>query len=95
MGGGLNRSSDDASGNRRGAKGSSHSVNNIITTRKGRIRMEGTKSVPVTQAMVWEAFMKVKANRGKAGIDGQSLSDFEKKIEDNLYKIWNRLSSGS
>lgn len=57
--------------------------------------MEGTKSVPVTQAMVWEAFRKVKANNGKAGIDGQSLSDFEKKLEDNLYKLWNRLSSGS
>lgn len=57
--------------------------------------MEETRSVPVTQAMVWEAFGKVKANRGSAGIDGQSISDFEEKLENNLYKIWNRLSSGS
>jgi RNA-directed DNA polymerase len=57
--------------------------------------MEETKSVPVTQAMVWEAFRKVKANRGSAGIDGQSIADFEEKLESNLYKIWNRLSSGS
>lgn len=57
--------------------------------------MEVTKSVPVTRTMVWEAFGKVKANRGSAGIDGQSIADFEEKLEDNLYKIWNRLSSGS
>jgi len=57
--------------------------------------MEVTKSVPVTQAMVWEAFRKVKSRQGSAGIDGQSITDFEKKKEANLYKIWNRLSSGS
>jgi len=57
--------------------------------------MEETKSVPVTQPMVREAFRKVKANRGSAGIDRQSISDFEEKLEGNLYKLWNRLSSGS
>lgn len=45
--------------------------------------------------MVWEAYKKVKANKGTYGVDGQSLTDFEKKLKDNLYKIWNRMSSGS
>jgi retron-type reverse transcriptase len=40
----------------------------------------------------WEL---VKANQGTSGIDGQSIDDFESKLKDNLYKLWNRLSSGS
>ena len=44
---------------------------------------------------VWEAFKKVKANRGAAGVDGQSISDFEADLSSNLYKLWNRMSSGS
>jgi len=55
----------------------------------------GTKYIPITQDMVKAAFKKVKANRGSAGIDKQSIKDFELKLEDNLYKIWNRLASGS
>lgn len=45
--------------------------------------------------MVWNAYKKVRANQGSAGIDGESLKDFEFLLEDNLYKIWNRLSSGT
>jgi len=44
---------------------------------------------------VWEAFKSVKANRGAAGVDGQSIEQFEARLADNLYKLWNRLSSGS
>src|SRR5712671_6820269 len=44
---------------------------------------------------VWEAFKKVKANQGAAGVDGQSIADFEGNLSDNLYKLWNRMSSGS
>jgi len=44
---------------------------------------------------VWEAFKRVKANRGAAGVDGQSIADFEADLSNNLYKLWNRLSSGS
>ena len=61
--------------------------------------MKETKSLcctrPVSKQMVWNAYKKVKKNRGSAGIDGISLKDFELKLEDNLYKIWNRLASGS
>ena len=54
-----------------------------------------TKSLPITQSMVWKAYKKVKSNRGSAGVDQVSLSDFDECLEKNLYKIWNRLSSGS
>lgn len=57
--------------------------------------MIGTKYVPVTQTMVTEAFRKVKANRGSAGIDKESIDDFGLNLEANLYKIWNRMASGS
>lgn len=45
--------------------------------------------------MVWNAYKKVRANRGSAGIDGESLNNFEACLENNLYKVWNRLSSGT
>jgi RNA-directed DNA polymerase len=56
---------------------------------------EETKSVPITKEMVWEAYKKVKSNAGSAGIDDQSLSDFDQVRSKELYKIWNRLASGS
>jgi RNA-directed DNA polymerase len=45
--------------------------------------------------LVWEAYEKVKANKGVAGADGQSIEDFESDLRNNLYKIWNRMSSGT
>lgn len=57
--------------------------------------MNETKSIPITKKMVWEAFKKVKRNRGSAGVDEISLEKFEKNLSNNLYKIWNRLASGS
>jgi len=53
------------------------------------------KPFDVPKHLVWEAYARVKANRGAAGVDGQSLADFGKDLEDNLYKVWNRMSSGS
>jgi len=44
---------------------------------------------------VWEAYQRVKANKGAAGVDGQSVEDFEQDRNKNLYRIWNRMSSGS
>lgn len=56
-----------------------------------------TKSttVPITKEMVKEAYRKVKANQGSAGIDKESLEEFQSDLLNNLYKLWNRLSSGS
>jgi group II intron reverse transcriptase/maturase len=53
------------------------------------------KPFEVPKRLVWEAYKRVKANRGAAGVDGQSLADYEKDLEGNLYKVWNRMSSGS
>jgi RNA-directed DNA polymerase len=56
---------------------------------------EKARPIPVTGKMVQEAFGKVKANHGGAGIDQQSITQFEEHLSENLYKIWNRMSSGS
>jgi RNA-directed DNA polymerase len=57
--------------------------------------MTRTKSFDISKREVWEAFKKVKANQGAAGVDGQSIEEFEADLTGNLYKLWNRLSSGS
>ncbi|HST54275.1 MAG TPA: group II intron reverse transcriptase/maturase [Solirubrobacteraceae bacterium] len=53
------------------------------------------KSFDISKRLVWEAWLKVKANKGAAGIDEQSIQEFERNLAGNLYKLWNRLSSGS
>jgi RNA-directed DNA polymerase len=53
------------------------------------------KPFDISKREVWEAYRQVKANKGAAGVDGQSIEDFEKDLKNNLYKIWNRMSSGS
>jgi len=54
-----------------------------------------SKTVPITKQMVKAAYRKVKANGGSAGVDKESLEEFQKDLLKNLYKLWNRLSSGS
>jgi len=56
---------------------------------------EQTKSIPITKMMIWDAYKKVKSNKGSAGIDQQTLEGFDKVRSKELYKIWNRLASGS
>ena len=57
--------------------------------------MAEAKPFDISKRDVWDAFKRVKANRGAAGVDGQSIADFEADLSNNLYKLWNRLSSGS
>jgi RNA-directed DNA polymerase len=54
-----------------------------------------SKTVPITKEMVRSAYRKVKTNQGSAGVDKESLSSFETNLLSNLYKLWNRLASGS
>ena len=53
------------------------------------------KPFDISKWEIWEAYQKVKANKGAPGVDGVDLTAFEKDLRDNLYKIWNRMSSGS
>lgn len=53
------------------------------------------KPFEISKRAVWEAYQKVKANKGAPGVDAVSLVEFEKDLKGNLYKVWNRMSSGS
>ena len=57
--------------------------------------MSKAKPFDISKRVVWEAYKRVKANKGGAGVDCESLEGFEKNLKDNLYKIWNRMSSGA
>ncbi len=57
--------------------------------------MKPTKPIQISKTEVYKAYQRVKANRGSSGLDKQSLKDFEVNLKNNLYKLWNRLSSGS
>jgi group II intron reverse transcriptase/maturase len=95
--GGSNRSSDENP-----VMGSERRVGIIqlelplTTSEKGR-RTKGVtaKGIPITRSMVWQAYKKVRRNKGSGGVDGISLKTYENNLEDNLYKLWNRLTSGS
>ena len=57
--------------------------------------MDKTKPFDISKHVVWTAYKRVKANQGAAGIDEESIAKFEENLKDNLYKIWNRMSSGT
>lgn len=57
--------------------------------------MDKARPFCIAKREVWEAYKRVKANRGAAGVDGQSIAQFEERLSKNLYRIWNRMSSGS
>src|SRR4029077_9556976 len=67
----------------------------------GQVNQQWEEPVPeakpydIPKQLVWTAYQRVKANRGAAGVDRVSLAAFEKDLKGNLYKIWNRMSSGS
>jgi retron-type reverse transcriptase len=57
--------------------------------------VDEAKPFKIPKREVWEAFKRMKANQGTAGVDGQSIAEFEANLSGNLYKLWNRMSSGS
>ena len=57
--------------------------------------MGGAKPFNIPKRIVWESWKKVRANRGAAGVDEETLEGFERNLKSNLYKLWNRMSSGS
>lgn len=66
-----------------------------ITNWKRRSYLTKAKPYEISKENVWKAYKQVKAKGGAQGADGQTIKDFEKKLKLNLYKIWNRMSSGS
>jgi RNA-directed DNA polymerase len=61
----------------------------------GRNNSALSKPFQITKRMVWEAYQEVKGKGKAAGVDHQSLEDFEGNLENNLYQLWNRMASGS
>ena len=57
--------------------------------------MDRAKPFDIPKREVWEAYKRVRANKGAAGVDWQTIADFEADLSNNLYKLWNRMSSGS
>jgi len=57
--------------------------------------VDKAKPFCIAKRDVWEAYKRVKANQGAAGVDGVFIADFEQDLGNNLYRIWNRMSSGS
>jgi RNA-directed DNA polymerase len=57
--------------------------------------VESSKPFQIPKDVVWEAYQKVRANKGAPGAGGQLVADFEKDLKNNPYKTWNRMSSGS
>jgi RNA-directed DNA polymerase len=66
-----------------------------VVNRRREEPVDETKPFEISKQVVWEAYKRVKANKGAAGIDDESISAFEENLKDNLYKVWNRMSSGS
>lgn len=93
--GGLSRSSDETSVMGAEQRGKPVQLNQEGQPDNGRNRIDKTKPYHISKQLVFEAYKRVKANKGSAGVDAQSLKDFEVHLKDNLYKLWNRLSSGS
>lgn len=81
-----------------GAKGLDNTVAFYASTQFFLKRMNlwnETKSIPISHQMVWEAYKKVRANKGSAGIDAISMDEFDANRSQYLYKLWNRMASGS
>lgn len=70
----------------------------VLEQKSTRMRMNlwnETKSVPISRTMIWNAYKQVKSNKGSAGVDEIGWDEFESQRSEQLYKLWNRMASGS
>lgn len=70
-------------------------VSYLFTTRNGMIDYYEIKSQPITRLKVWAAYKEIRSNKSSSGIDGMTWQWLEKNSNSELYKLWNRLTSGS
>jgi hypothetical protein len=82
-----------------GSSGMFPSINQALRglggTGESMPRSQEDKPFRIPKQAVWQAYEKVRRNQGAPGVDGQSLAEFETGLRGNLYKIWNRMSSGT
>jgi len=78
-----------------GAKGLRNSATDAGQPRKREEPTKGAKPFKISKRAVWEAYKRVRANKGAAGVDAESIEEFEGNLSGNLYKLWNRMSSGT
>ncbi|MGG1554281.1 hypothetical protein [Paenibacillus ferrarius] len=69
------------------------SFENASTAKPGGTNGQN-KPYEISSHIIWEAYKLVKASQGAAGVDAESIHKFDENLKDNLYKIWNRMSSG-
>ena len=95
--GGLSCSSDEASvmGVERRTEVIQLELNLTPLGNQRKIKANLTRGIPITKQMVWNAYKKVRSNGGGAGIDDETIEKYEERLSSNLYKLWNRMSSGS
>ena len=93
--GGLVRSSDEGAVMALERRGEPVLSADRDQPRSGVSQGQTIKSFNISKCAVWGAWKRVKSNGGAAGIDDQSLIDFEADLSGHLYKLWNRMSSGS
>jgi group II intron reverse transcriptase/maturase len=95
--GGFNRSSKEVSvmGMERRVEVVQLKMPFTTLNNQGMTDVSLTKGFPITQDMVIEAYRKVRSNDGSAGIDRETIEEYEKQLKSNLYCLWNRMSSGS
>ena len=79
-------------GNAGGAKGTGRPGSSAVNRdeREEPVSEPKPKSFEISKWAVWEAYRRVKANKGAAGVDGESIEEFEQDLEGNLYKLWNQ-----
>jgi RNA-directed DNA polymerase len=94
-GGGASRSSNEVRESGWSEGDACSGAKSVRPTSNGRSLKDKAKSYSITRMEVLEAYFKVKSNKGAAGIDDQTIADFESNLKRNLYRVWNRMSSGS
>ncbi len=92
---GTLRSSGEVGESRWSEGGVCSEAKSVGPTSNGRSSKDEAKPFCITRREVWEAYVKVKSNQGAAGLDRQTIEEFEQDLKNNLYKVWNRMSSGS